>query len=664
MRVARPLSLSVAGALVAALLTPVTAGAGTAASAAVVRSRAVTHADATLARVRVRDGVARLRGQRAWPLGLQGDATPAAARRAAVAALVRLGLPLPVAAAAADEDASSGGSASFDAFEFVQPAGDLDRDGKRDVLSERFVFSEDGESLTLVARRGVNGAKLWSRDMGDGFGFAMPARVGEDGAAGVLLLTFDGSGEDAFVAGVWRQTLTVTALRGTDGAPLWTRSFDGVIADSVGGFAVTGLAINVAPLDAVGNRATDVLVSTLDIAAVAGQGVGQGTVEVLDGGDGSTVATAEEGGMNTLPIATPAGDLDANGGDDLIFFTEREDDEPGPSGTVVGIASSDGSELWRTDDLAVDAFAFVDDPGDMDGDGHDEVLSSSFFGRSFVLDGATGVRRWSRRGQIAYPLGDATGDRLPEVALTTIVDPFFFGEFGFATEGGAGLPLPLPLATAGLGGGSVAASSGGGGGSVSAGGGRGGPRIGVVTKVIDVTGDVVRRDRTTVPFPSGNSVTFVEFGIAGDLDGDRRRDSLASVVVADIDAERFSSKRRFLSGRTGRRLWSPEGGDQPVGAAVDGDGDDVVRLDPSGPGLRVAALRGDDGSRLWGRRLRTRGSGGGFAQAADLTGDGRAEVILLTDNGVTRVLGARRGATRWSTGGGPPAAQPTPTEPE
>ncbi|MDP9406005.1 MAG: PQQ-like beta-propeller repeat protein, partial [Actinomycetota bacterium] len=238
--------------------------------------------------------------------------------------------------------------------------------------------------------------------------------------------------------------------------------------------------------------------------------------------------------------------------------------------------------------------------------------------------------------------------------------------FGGEAVPAPALPLPLTPATS-----AADSSTGGGSAGVSVGGG-GRPRLGVVTKVVDVTGDVVRRDRTTVPFPSGDTVSFLEFGVVGDLDGDRRRDSLADVVVVDVDRERFLKKRRFVAGRTGRRLWSPDGDVQPLRAPVDGDGDDVVRLRSTARGLRVAALRGDDGSRLWRRRLRTSGFGGsfgpgGFAQAADLTGDGRAEVIVVSDDGRIRVLGARHGATRWSVGRSQPAMpgpQPAESEPE
>ncbi|MDQ3953615.1 MAG: hypothetical protein M3279_11745 [Actinomycetota bacterium] len=87
-----------------------------------------------------------------------------------------------------------------------------------------------------------------------------------------------------------------------------------------------------------------------------------------------------------------------------------------------------------------------------------------------------------------------------------------------------------------------------------------------------------------------------------------------------------------MLGRNSAKLWEGPAG-IPVGATIDGSGDDFVRLERSRRVVRVVAQDGATGLVLWRSQisLRTENDDDVVAIAADLTGDGRGEVIVKFD---------------------------------
>ena len=578
------------------------------------------------AAISVRDGVVSVSGERAWPLGLRvprGEGPTAESwRRSVAGTLVRLGAPTEVGT-----DVAYAGEA---AYQTVEAAGDFDGDGARDLLATNWDLSQDAMSMTVTALRGRDGTQLWSRTL-DGYAMVVPARVGTGAQPGVLLVAYHDGGQDLFVAGAGTTTTTVTAVAG-DGTDVWTRSFEGMVADTLAGVAVTGVTVNVDLFDAVGNGAKDLMVTQLDLLAAPAVWRATSTASVVDGATGEIVASAQaRDDQSSVPVAVSAGDLDASGGDDALFLVGEMGG--GMPGRMTAFSSSDGRELWSREDLPVDPWMFIRSAGDMSGDGRDEILTSSFFGKSLVLDGGTGQRRWTRRGEVAYPVGDTNGDGLPEIGVVSLGRGYGGCDCVVVMEGAPGNVLPPPLIGSDYG---FAIEM-----SVEA-----EPRtLGVTTRMIDADGDVVRRDRVAVPRPRGDHASRVQFELPGDVDGDDRADALVAAVVADMEREEFSSQRGLVSGRTGDVAWSPPLNSVPAGGAVDGAGDDVVTF--RGPQMQLRD--GRDGSLLWTSDVgRNRGVG---IDAADVTGDGRADVLLTNHRGI-RVLDGRTGEMLWFTLGG------------
>lgn len=579
------------------------------------------------AQLEVRDGSVVLSGERSWPLGLRapadGEISETTWRRMAAGALVRMGAPAEVA----DSYAMGDGPV----MHATQPAGDLDGDGRRDVLVTGWHFSPDGGSLQVRALRGQDGEELWSQEYA-GFAFATPGKVGPDGKDGVVVAASGWSNVGMYFAGAQEATTRVEWLSGADGAAVASREFKGHAVQTGAGTVVRGMPTNIELLDTTGSGVTDALVTQLDLLVAPGVWRATATATVVAGTDGATVATAQEDDDSYRePIAFAAGDLDGQAGDDIVFVV-ADHDWDGAAGRMSAHSSVDAAPLWEREDLLVDPWVFVGRPGDMTGDGREELLVSSFTGHTSVLDGATGETRWSRAAQVAYPAGDTDRDGRTEVGVMHMGYGSHRTHLHAHVVGGPPPNDPIPIIGGGMlvGFAEEVSSS-----PIPAG------RIGIVTRVIDGEGGVLRTDRVLVQRPKGDHSSRLEFQRIGDVDGDRVPDAFAAAVVADMDRETFASDRRLISGRSGATAWRPPLRTRAAGGAVDGAGDDIVAK--HGRGLQVRD--GQTGRLLWGVAGKLAPGGSGF-QAADLTGDGRAELLISSSRG-TIALDGRTGTVRW-----------------
>ena len=580
------------------------------------------------AQVEVQDGTAVLSGERAWPLGLRapadGRVSAAAWRRMAAGALVRLGAPAEVA--------QSYAMAFGPAMQAAQPAGDLDGDGRDDILVTRWDYFSEGGSLHVQALRGTDGRELWSQSV-EGFAHAVPAKVGPDARDGVVVVASTSDELGLFLAGVAQTSTTVQWLAG-DGSVAVERTFQGHVAGSVTGAVARGVATNVELLKASGGRVTDALVTQLDLLVAPGIWRATATASVVSGADGAVVATAtqddEEG---REPVAMAAGDLDGKDGADLVF-TVADNGWEGTPGRLVASSSTDGTELWTRDDLPVDPWLFLRNPRDMTGDGRDELMFSSFGARTIVLDGASGADLWRRSAQVAYPAGDSDGDGRAEVGVM---------HMGYGPHRMTIHAVPVAAEGEGVGGippafGTMTIDAYGIGTTESVLPAR---KVGLVTQVIDDRGKVLRSDRVLVDRAKGDHATRVQFERVGDVDGDGIPDAFAGALVADLERETVVSDRRLISGRTGATGWKPPLHTRAAGGAVDGEGDDVL----APRGRRVQVRDGLTGRVLWtapARLLRH-----GAVDAADVSGDGRADLVITSFRGIT-VLDGRTGDVRWN----------------
>ena len=579
------------------------------------------------AQLEVRDGNAVLSGERSWPLGLrapaEGEISQTTWRRMAAGALVRMGAPAEVA------DSYVVGYGPV--MHATQPAGDLDGDGRDDVLVTTWHFSPDGGTLEVRALRGQDGGQLWSQEY-TGLAFATPGKVGPDGQDGVVVAASGWSNVGMYVAGAHEATTTVEWLNGADGVAVASREFKGHAVQTVAGTVVRGMPTNIELLDATGSGVTDALVTQLDLLVAPGVWRATATATVVAGADGATVTTAQvDDESYREPIALAAGDLDGQSGDDIVFVV-ADHNWDGAAGRMSAYSSVDAAPLWEREDLLVDPWVFLSRPGDMTGDGREELLLSSFTGHTSVLDGATGKTRWTRAAQMAYPAGDVDRDGRTEVGVMHMgYGSRGIGLYAQVVADGPSPDDPLPIVGGGMmmGFGEVSASP------IPAG------RIGLVTRVINGDDEVLRTDRVLVERPKGDHSSRLEFRRIGDVDGDRVPDAFAAAVVADMDRETFASDRRLISGRSGATAWRPPLRTRAAGGAVDGAGDDIVAK----RGRRLQVRDGRTGRLLWGISGKLAPGGSGF-QAADLTGDGRAELLISSARG-TIALDGRTGALRW-----------------
>jgi hypothetical protein len=146
---------------------------------------------------------------------------------------------MPLVVPAADESASE--EVVADAFAVAVPAGDLDGDGRADVLT--YADEPDG-GLLLVARRGTDGALLWGRPLEAATGslaYAVQRDLTGDGVDDLLLDELSFTGQERHQEGPTSYEYTYTGtvrhgygvVSGADGSTTWSREVAGALTESL-----------------------------------------------------------------------------------------------------------------------------------------------------------------------------------------------------------------------------------------------------------------------------------------------------------------------------------------------------------------------------------------------------------------------------------------------
>ncbi|MGB3460021.1 MAG: VCBS repeat-containing protein [Halobacteriota archaeon] len=319
----------------------------------------------------------------------------------------------------------------------VFPAGDLDGDGKEDVFVEMSTsgFDEDisasTTTATVIAKRGYDGSHLWNESVnGTGWGIYICASPAGD---------LDGDGkEDVLVIAANTTTATVIAKRGYEGMHLWEESeyrTGGVIP------FIPSTYISASPAgDFDGDGKGDVLVIAANTTIE--------TVIAKRGYDGTHLweeSVTRTGGVHIF--ASPAGDLDGDGKEDVLVDA-REYDEATNSTTETVIAKKgeNGAHLWEDSVNGTrSSYMFAKSAGDLDGDGKDDVLvrareydeATNTTTRTVIAkrgyDGmdlwneSVSCEDWRNCGVGAYPAGDLDGDGKEDVLVLA-------GEYDEATN--------------------------------------------------------------------------------------------------------------------------------------------------------------------------------------------------------------------------------------
>jgi hypothetical protein len=284
--------------------------------------------------------------------------------------------------------------------------GDLDGDGLRDVVAAHHYASG---GVTITALRGTNGARLWSRTFSHLWSFGV-ARVGNPARSGLIVVTRKSEHVSGPSNERDRITMTVSALDGATATRLWTWQ---TVGNTTKDFPE--------PQDRVVWRnfpryhgllpgkgtAVHVLMTTTNSYRL----IRPTSVQpiVIDGATGQPTSGGGAAAVENYNGLRPVGDLDADGLADYAFS----------STDLVTRSSATGEVLWRR----VGANGYFFNPiGDTTGDERDEVLFSNSLAAdpaTYLLDGATGSSIIERHGDFVelQSLGDANGDGFEDVFL-------------------------------------------------------------------------------------------------------------------------------------------------------------------------------------------------------------------------------------------------------
>lgn len=299
----------------------------------------------------------------------------------------------------------------------------------------------------------------------------------------------------------------------------------------------------------------------------------------------------------------------------------------GQTGCRLLVLDGTGAERWTEpipeDACTIHAVADVT-LADFVGDDAPEIVAASTEAEVVAYDALTGEAEFryplSNYGYSKPVVADATGDGAAELVVTDIdgtlavvrpdgetvwrrpLDAYSWAPPAVADFGTDGRPETV----VGLGNGSVVAFT--------------------------------RRGQPAWVTAVGGSVTWAAHG---DVDDDPAREYLAATRDGDVVS---------LDGRDGAVEWTRSLGDlAAVGDPVDGDGDGVVEVYATNRTGTLFALDGRDGSVEWSQSLTDAETQMTPPPVAgDVTGDGRVELVAVTNDGFVRVVDPATGQVRAS----------------
>jgi hypothetical protein len=477
-------------------------------------------------------------------------------------------------------------------------ASDFDGDGLPDVGMVRSQNPPPTDvpvvESTVSVLRGTDGAPIWTKTLT---------------GSSVLQASFSARGPDGSpfaVVGLAGQLDDRVEAYGRDGRTMWTRPVPrfGARADTwpsqiIGVYAgidtmTSGGTVAVIP-DADGDAGDDVAFTTWTRTG-ADVGLGWRTVmllmvDVVSGSSGEPIASARFPERGEGARVVGAEDLDGDGLGDLIVST---------GSSVTAIKGSTGSVLW-SDPMRSWTSALVSVIEDLDADGTQDVM----VGAVKILSGVTGDELLKPGGQMQV-VGDVDDDGDRDVGVITAV--------------GSGA---------------------------------------IVYRTYDV------RSRALVDeawFPVGGG-SRTQWWPAGDLDGDGIQDWMHEAFTDPWSSEILDA--RAVSGRTLATLWA--GGIHPVlKANVDGVSGDDMFAGPAFGREPIFELIGFGGVHRWSRSFVAPHDGGRAHPVftADMDGRGAPELVVVIDGGKKAqfphlltsyersqevvVLDGASGETRWT----------------
>jgi hypothetical protein len=262
-------------------------------------------------------------------------------------------------------------------------AGDFDGDEKDDVLvfTRKYDDTTDIETSTVIAKRGYDGEHLWEESVSGtakSYMTVWPYSVGD----------FDGDGkEDVLVlmseCNATTRIEKVIAKNGDDGMHLWEESIscevrndckmDAFPAGDLDGDGKADMLVRAREYDEATNTITKTVIAKrgYDGTHLWEESV-NGTGWVIDIGWIIDIS------------ASPAGDLDGDGKEDVLVHASEYDEATNTATeTVIAKRGDDDTHLWEesvnktggiTAELYREIFIYASPAGDLDGDGKEDVL--------------------------------------------------------------------------------------------------------------------------------------------------------------------------------------------------------------------------------------------------------------------------------------------------
>lgn len=491
--------------------------------------------------------------------------------------------PLEVVARAQERDSQAAVDSDLgDGF-----AGDLDGDGRADILTHDRTDGGAGP-LVLNGRRGIDGARLWSRTLPGGY--VRTARVGGSAKGGAYVYEYPDDDHG------WRFT-AVDAV----GDIAWEREFETTPVDTPVTTGAGRVLYDFWFVDAATGPATDLLLSFWTYQVTPVGFLLTVEAQVIDGATGEMKMVTTETALDREPEVTPISDVDGDGVDDIVVAVYDYQD----SGSVSVRSGATGLPLWHNPlvPLAFGATTFSAG-GDLDGDGREELVASyewwhdqwTYSLSGLVLDGASGLELFEVSG-LPYRLGDTDGDGDDELgALEAAYDDEEFSVWILVYDG-RGTELR---------------------------------RAGATYDSVDVW----------------DGAAWAE--TIGDVDADGVTDAQFALWLQDRDGTVIDDSG-VVAGATGRVLWTGAGA-MPMHTTIDGAGDDYLRLSREHTGTRrtrITPVDGGTGQPLW---HQTTEGGHHFYDSADVDGDGGGELLLMdaSGEGELTLLRSRDGHVMWS----------------
>ncbi len=253
------------------------------------------------------------------------------------------------------------------------PAGDLNGDGNKDVLVTLNEYNQDTQtsSYTVTAVKGSNGAALWNQSLKGMFVYMNAYPAGDlngDKSEDVLI----NSGTYNLTTGV--SALKLAAKKGSNGANLWTESISSNGSDWSG---LSGYPVE----DINGDGLKDVIVnigtynSTTDVTAF--------TLAAMNGSSGVDLWSESISGSNVWLNSYLAGDLDGDKVNDILVNVGSADIDAGKlTNSIKAKIGKDGTDLWKAN---ANTWMWISQnygggksSADFDGDGIDEISLGTF----------------------------------------------------------------------------------------------------------------------------------------------------------------------------------------------------------------------------------------------------------------------------------------------